>query len=887
MSKFTSHCCLAVAFLFFQCPLFGQTDSLLRGYYQFLNLSNQGAKTFQSGRSEAAIAIFESANRLNDSIEPALALLPPDTLKNRKIGTYPNRKFAILMNLMACKAQIGQYEAALEESERLLEIGRKLNSPLLLPLLNNAGGLADDLGQFQKGGDFYREAILIFEKKEKKNATDTTRFISVLNNLGYNYERQDRVTESLPFYRRAVTLRRSIKDPELYYSLLKMGYAQLLFEQLDSSQMLLKEAFLLADSSKTRREHVNFATLQHYLAAYFQRIGQGDSANFYFKKSLERHNQLLGMAHERTLKTLIESGISLAETQQFEQAKVQIDLYNLKRLDNHNRNFSFLTENARAQYVQSVENQYNATQSLQALDAPMLTATLFQNALIYKGILLQQTQNAAQNLNTNRDSSLKRLVKDRQALRRRLDKLAEGPLSIRTFFNADSLEIVAQKLEKQLLKANNSPQMALKNADWRALQSVLKDSEAVVEFVNFKKINNGRHTDSVFYAAYIIRKDAQQPQHVVLFEEKQLHKLLNDSPKTVEKNVAALYRGIVPDDPISQPSADLFKLLWAPLDQFLKDIKTVWYAPTGLLHRVAFDAIPLSINPNLNVDSNKLSDKYILNYVSSARTLLATKTPTTFSDAVVFADINYNASGSKRAFYYNEGLAMRSIAPRSYVRGGNNNDLWQPLTATRFEANSVEKALISRQIAVTMLTDSMASEDYFKSFGESMPSPTILHLATHGFYLPRIATDSNRFLMAENPLLRSGLILAGANPNWQGQAVLEGKEDGILTAYEISLMNLNNTQLAVLSACETGLGDIQSSEGVFGLQRAFKQAGVRYLLASLWKVPDAPTAELMHLFYDNLVVEKDIRRSFQKAQKTMRQRYPNQPLNWAGFVLIE
>ena len=185
-----------------------------------------------------------------------------------------------------------------------------------------------------------------------------------------------------------------------------------------------------------------------------------------------------------------------------------------------------------------------------------------------------------------------------------------------------------------------------------------------------------------------------------------------------------------------------------------------------------------------------------------------------------------------------------------------------------------------------------------------------MHIATHGFFFPdpeQIRAENQResvkenqgeelkfrgstnyanwsFVNNKNPLMRSGIVLAKANEVWQRDPLAEG-EDGILTAQEVSNLDLRNTKLVVLSACETGLGDIKGSEGVFGLQRAFKMAGVKYLIMSLWQVPDKETSEFMILFYKNLIKLKDIPTAFNKTQKVMREKYD--PYYWGAFVLIE
>ncbi len=149
----------------------------------------------------------------------------------------------------------------------------------------------------------------------------------------------------------------------------------------------------------------------------------------------------------------------------------------------------------------------------------------------------------------------------------------------------------------------------------------------------------------------------------------------------------------------------------------------------------------------------------------------------------------------------------------------------------------------------------------------------------------KTAAGGNAFKFSENPLFRSGLLFAGANNAWLGKPLLN-IDDGILTAYEVSNLYLPNTKLVVLSACETGLGDIQGSEGVYGLQRAFKMAGVQNLIMSLWKVPDVETAEFMEIFYSNLFEGKSVNNAFYLAQNQMKNKYRTEPYKWGAWLLV-
>jgi CHAT domain-containing protein len=221
---------------------------------------------------------------------------------------------------------------------------------------------------------------------------------------------------------------------------------------------------------------------------------------------------------------------------------------------------------------------------------------------------------------------------------------------------------------------------------------------------------------------------------------------------------------------------------------------------------------------------------------------------------------------------------------------------WNYLAGTKTETERIVNSLSGRNIPHRFYTEDTGNEESFKSLSGTQTG--VIHLATHGFFLPDAenkAVDEivrqlggNKDKPFENPLLRSGLILSGANNQWRAKEYVldENIEDGILTADEISRLNLTKTRLVVLSACETGLGDVKNSEGVFGLQRAFKLAGVESLIMSLWKVPDEATAELMTTFYDEWLAGKSKQEAFRAAQQKVRDRY-NSPYYWAAFVMMD
>ncbi len=343
---------------------------------------------------------------------------------------------------------------------------------------------------------------------------------------------------------------------------------------------------------------------------------------------------------------------------------------------------------------------------------------------------------------------------------------------------------------------------------------------------------------------------------------------------------------------IKSPKKSLDDILWNPLEKELNGIKTIYFSPSGLLHRINLDAIPVS-------ETETLADQYNLIELNSSRQLvIPSQVKIANNDAVLFGGIQFeqdSLSVISEPIYASRSKGELSFSSvDSTLRGGT----WNYLAGTEREVNSIEKIMQSYGMPTRLKKGFDATEETFKNNGaNNAPSPRILHIATHGYFFPdpKEQLKSNGlsgqndpvFKISDHPMLRSGLIMAGGNSVWQGKQTLEGREDGILTAYEISQMNLSNTELVVLSACETGLGDIQGNEGVYGLQRAFKIAGAKYLIMSLWQVPDKQTSLLMTTFYKKWLEDKmTIPDAFHAAQKEMRDNGLD-PYNWAGFVLVE
>ncbi|MCU0323464.1 MAG: CHAT domain-containing protein, partial [Chitinophagaceae bacterium] len=318
-----------------------------------------------------------------------------------------------------------------------------------------------------------------------------------------------------------------------------------------------------------------------------------------------------------------------------------------------------------------------------------------------------------------------------------------------------------------------------------------------------------------------------------------------------ERTVKKLYRAVSIGKKAETQSDSLYYVLWNPLEKAIGNATTIYFSGDGIINNLNLAAI---IQPN----GKRLCEKYELVQMASTRNILNPALQPNFSKVAVFGGVDYNkpdVSGITGDFGFLQG--------------------------TLDEAEQITEQFKLAGKLVQLFKGNAASETAIK---QNSTAFNVLHIATHGFFIDNNSKVKNAFSASNNPMLRSGLALANANKAWHGVVSKTG-EDGILTAYEIAAQDFSNTQLVVLSACETGLGEIKSGEGVYGLQRAFKMAGVNYLIMSLWQVPDLETKEFMKLFYSYCTQGKPIRTAFRLTQLEMNKKY--EPYQWAAFVLLE
>ena len=403
---------------------------------------------------------------------------------------------------------------------------------------------------------------------------------------------------------------------------------------------------------------------------------------------------------------------------------------------------------------------------------------------------------------------------------------------------------------------------------YKDVYEALPEGSCTVEFVTFDNIVTGE----MEYLALVLRHDNPTPYRFRLCSESEL--------RTLSESGADIYR---PQMPVSQK---MYDIVWSQIEDVTKGINTMYFAPDGLLMTVNIESL---CDP---VTGLRFFEKKNVHRVSSTKQICLKAKEHNLENAVLYGGFNYGLSVDR--------MVERNLAYTGYAnafrgyRGDGGTQPWAPLSGSMQEVNNIKNILQKKGIAVSTRTGDTATEEDFKSLRKA--NPQIIHIATHGFYKDNcdasemkyykdiMATDMGR---EYSPMRRSGLIFSGANNAWMGKRLPAQVEDGILLSEEIAAMDLSGTGLVVLSACETGLGQA-SSEGMSGLQKAFKRAGVDKLIISLGKVHDWATQQFMTTFYQYLAEGFDVYQAFQLARATMidSESYSDASY-WVPFILIE
>jgi len=797
-------------------------------------------------------------------------------------------------------------------------------------VLTTLGSVYEEIGYNDDAKSNYLKAKAVYEENPGKEHPVYAALLTILGELhektGDNNEAENNYLEAKAVYEKNP----GKEHPDYAASLTKLGWLYQSMGYYDKAESYYLEAKAVYEKNPGK-EHPNYAWVLTTLGAVYSEMGDSGKAENCFlemKAILERaldkeySDYALGLSsvtksvYQIYMGDYTKAGSYLPEIKAIVERRLgtqnpdfitSLDyLYGmyffmkdykqalaLKKEANQlnknliNRVFSSLSEKERETYWNRRSSSFEANYSLSEFHSdPESHALNYDTALFSKGLLLRTTNTIRDSIYSSGDQFLIKQYKDFLSLRRQIGALRQREDGKEE--DILELERQADELDKSITQASAAYMTANKElkADlalgWEDVRDSLQAGEAAIEFVSFN-LFNGEWTGKIIYAALVLRHGIETPAYVSLFEETDLAELFKKlAGKDPREQARILYE---------ENGTGLYALVWQPLEKILEGAKTVYYSPSGLLHKLSFNAIPIK-------GDLPLSSVYDLNLVSSTREIARLKSNTAEKprSAALYGGLVYDIDADKMKLeakpYNSQGVQISSVLPDGIKRGGS----LPFLAGSSRECLSIQQRFIANKIPTDLYDGEKGNEESFKNLDRKKTG--VIHLATHGFFrediernyegmerLERLGGGKNAL---ENPLMRSYLALAGAQNALDNKAV-EGVEDGLLFAGEIANINLLGTELVVLSACDTALGVVNNSEGVFGLQRAFKLAGAETIVMSLWKIDDNATSELMARFYGNwLSGGMGKQEAFKEAQRWLRSRKEySSPYYWAAFVMMD
>ncbi len=492
---------------------------------------------------------------------------------------------------------------------------------------------------------------------------------------------------------------------------------------------------------------------------------------------------------------------------------------------------------------------------------PQLAQQAYDNLLFTKSISLKGTQRRKEAFLSANDPTITKLYEDwidkkQQLIRQYLKTDTPSGPDTASKLNQEYLQRLQDEvsgMENQLTEKAKDFKKYLKlpAPDWKQVRDLLKEGEAAIEIIKFQWRDQVYFSDTNYYAAYIITRASQYPDVIYL-------------PATAADLDNKYYKAYKNSVKLKIDDTESYEHYWKPIAEKLPGIKKIYFSPDGIYHLI-----------NISTLKNKQTDKFLLDEMEVQYTVSGsdiTNDPAKeIRTAVLMGRPSYKVSEAASATAGKDGT-------RSYVSNFKDANI-ADLPGTEEEVLSIKKEMDQQKVKVDYYLKDQATEDKLYK----LHSPGVLHIATHGYWSAagETATEGYRVF---NAMANSGLLLSGV-VNYYSSGKYPDTYDGVLTAYEAQNLDLENTALVILSACETSLGAMDAGEGIYGLQRAFRAAGAGSVITSLWKVDDAATRDFMIAFYQHFLKTKDKLAAFNVAQKAIKEKYVY-PIYWGAFVMM-
>lgn len=751
-------------------------------------------------------------------------------------------------------------ETELLEALRVLKSGRSADEATLTSVLNDLATVYEKLGLRDKALVYYQEALPLCRKLYGDQSVNTLTLQSNIAGILLNDGHLGEAISNYELIERQLATSVASSNTTYLTVLNNLGTAYRANRELPKARQMFERALALIEKHQMGETDLA-ATIMNNQAVLLTATGQFKEATPFYEKAYNIRKKIYGDSSVKMADVAGNLAVVYWELGRPDLALPLFTQASSLAIRQVKYVFPNLSEEEQVQFYRRLKEdfeRFNAIAFRVASRNPELLTQVFNNELTLKSLRFFTSRHRSDIVKQEQDSVLTRQFEELRTKREQL-----GYLYQRTLQELSESQISTQQLEQQVdalekdisLKTRETVAGKMQNnlVTWTDIQKNMSPEDALIEIVRYRKydlrklMSDGTtramfgFTDSVYYAALISTKETKNHPQLVLMK----------NGRDMEARNLSYYRNAltyVVTDRLS------YNVYWKKLAPYVKNKRRVFLSADGVYHQ-------LNLNTLLDPESNTyLADHHDIHYLLNPGQYVDQPSGSVRGkSAVLIGDPTFDGNSA--------GASKKRRATR-----------YLPLPGTREEVKEIEALLRAKGWNTTVRLKDQATEASLKS----VRGTDILHIATHGFFTIDKINPGKSF--KRELTFNSGLLLTGANRSLQNE-MTEFHDDGIVTAYEVTNLDLSGSSLVVLSACETGLGNIEIGEGVYGLQRSFLQAGAQNVLISLWKVDDNITKQFMVKFYDHLLQSNHIHEALSKTQQEIRAKHQD-PSAWGSFILI-
>lgn len=836
---------------------------------------------------------------------------------NLMIAVYGEKHpetISIINNLALLYENQGLYD----KSEPLFKRALKNSNAVLgkthqttLALMNNLASLYESQGIFDKSEPLYLETIALSQSKYGESHPRT---VASINNLGYLYLIQNRFAEAERNFTKVLSqweAQLGERHQKTLKALNNLGRVYHKTDKIESAEEMLNRALRLR-KEVLGEKHPDVVRSMVDLSAVYITKKQYTKAEELLLETISLAEEILGKKHQYTFEALNNLAELYQKSNNDKELSIRQKVFD-RRTEFFNQVLWAAGENTRQSYIDLHKPEQDGFLSLLAKKKNKQAAKLALHvSLQRKGLLLKISSEIQKIMKMTDSPELKIKAKNLNDKRKQLASLTlsgpttETPKEFRVKVNR--LENELYDLQAELGRVSKMYQMTARDIKVDDVFENLETDDVLVDFIAYG--DNGMKIMAV-----VAQSDPESCFVWWECENNQIEIIPLGDLEHISK-VVSIYRETIQDEDaeeeeLEETAHSVYEVIWQPIESFIGEKKSVYIVPDSALHLLPFDAVT-------DEDGSYLLESKDIKILSSSRDLVVSSIPDADGDFIILAGPDYdlddtNIRSRKKAIQGKRSAVGKGIRVASH---GLRSLSFDPLDGAELEGKIIKQVSDAfeklegaesegKSIMAAAQKGNRNATIYIKQFAEEQQlrkisrPPKILHMATHGFFLQAEERLKKRLLSlnrggtmltpppGDNPLLRAGLAFAGINSNAPYLGEIDTDNDGVLTAMEVLALPLSGTQLVVLSACETGVGEIHAGEGVYGLRRSFQEAGVKSVVNSLWPVSDEGTRRLMTSFYENMFKGLPARKALKQAQLSLLDSEWNHPYYWGAFVLVE